>query len=134
MIENWAPFANPCCTVKVLKKRIIVDWSTARNFTVVEIHRTIIRWCNERKLNGLSFSVLALSVIKLKWEKYQRLFTLTQIVWMLKVHTFLKQRFGRSSLDTIWAYFSTDFQANLIWHQLKVPPNCVKWRSCKWLF
>ena len=32
MIEKWAPFANPCCTVKVLKKRIIVQWDDEGNF------------------------------------------------------------------------------------------------------
>ena len=26
---------------------------------------------------------------------------------------------------------SADFQANLSWHQLNVPPNCFKWRSYK---
>ena len=36
------------------------------------------------------------------------------------------------AINTIWWYVpSAKFQVKLSWLQLKVPPNCVNWRSCK---
>ena len=50
--------------------------------------------------------------------------------FLLKVHSFLKQCFAQSLIDKMWRYH----QLGLLENQLKVPPNCVNWRSCKILF
>ena len=43
----------------------------------------------------------------------------------VKVGSFLKSCFERSLIDAILVILSADFQANVSWHQLKVPPNYV---------
>jgi hypothetical protein len=95
---KFQPSTNLSTNESIALCCIVIGWKISK---MSKFCRTIVWRCNSRKLDGLSFSALALSVIKLKWEKYKRLFTLTQIVWMVKVHSFLKQCFAQSLLDTI---------------------------------
>ena len=47
----------------------------------------------------------------------------------VKVRSFLKSCFAQPPIDAILVVPLADFQANLSWHQLKVTPNWVNWRS-----
>ena len=58
------PFTNLSTNENIALLCTLFDWSKISRWS--KFRRTIVRWCDGRKLDGLSFSVLARPVIKLK--------------------------------------------------------------------